>query len=189
MSTRPDPHSKMHKQWHLLLEAFNVEAFGENEDMDFKKYLDIKRLTTKFLVKSIDFESEEQVRYGGTRKYGWQPTPKNKKFLLGLFIDYCNRSFEITDGDGYTREVLGVELINDVALLDEIINYSSEKNVDRITAMMGALGYDFNLYLNWVFPRILKQKEDREVVHKRKVEKNLAQRMYKNTGGFNPIKR
>ncbi len=183
MSTRPDPHSKMHKQWHLLLEAFNAEAFGENEDMDFKKHLDVKRLTSKFLVKSIDFESEEQVKYGGSRKYGWQPTPKNKKFLLGLFVDYCNASFELEDSEGNKIEVLGVQLINDVNLLDEIINYSSEKNVDRITSMMGALGYDFNLYLNWIFPKIVnREKEKRENERKKKEVQNLAQRMYKTTG-------
>lgn len=179
ISTRPDPHSKMHKQWQLVLEAFNAMAFGENEDMDFKKFLDNQRLTSMFLVPSMDFESEEQVKQGGIRKFGWQPTPKNKKFLFGLFIDYCWQKFTIIDENGNEIELLGVQMINDVALLDEIINYSKEKNVDRITAMMGALGYDFFLFLNWIFPKTESAKKNIEQEEKkRKDTKNLAQRMF-----------
>jgi len=179
LSTRPDPHTKMHKQWHLMLEAFNVMAFGENEDMDFKKHLDHQRLAQMFLVPSMDFESEEQLKYGGVRKFGWQPTPKNKKFLFGLFRDYCNQTFTVKNEEGVEIELLGVQLINDVALLDEIINYSKDKNVDRITAMMGALGYDFYLFLNWIFPKTENVQRNIEEAKKKKEEpKNLAQRMF-----------
>lgn len=179
LSTRPDPHGKMHKQWHLMLEAFNAMAFGENEDMDFKKYLDTKRLTSMFLIPSMDFESEEQIKHGGTRKFGWQPTTKNKKFLFGLFRDFCERPILIKDEDGNEREILGVQTINDIALLDEIINYSKDKNVDRITAMMGALGYDFYLYLNYIFPNTSNVKKNIEEKDKKEKEpKNLAERMY-----------
>lgn len=179
ISTRPDPHNKMHKQWHLLLELFNVMAFGENEDMDFKKFLDHQRLASTYLMPSMDFESEDQLKYGGIRKYGWQPTPKNKKFLFGLFTDYCWREFHFIDENGEEYTKIGVQLINDVALLDEIINYSKDKNVDRITAMMGALGYDFYLFLNYIFPKVDGDNERRQKELKKTHEaKNLAQRMF-----------
>lgn len=185
MSTRPDPHTKMHKQWKLLLEAFNCQAFGENEDMDFKKFLDNQRLTNIFLTPSMDFESSEQVKYGGTRKYGWQPTPKNKKFLFGLFMDFCWAPFTITDENDNEIELIGVQLIKDVALLDEIINYSKEKNVDRITAMMGALGLDFKYFLEYLFPKVNHNQREEQQKTNKKPSQNLAQKMFKTTGKMN----
>lgn len=187
MSARPDPHGKLHKQWLLALEAFNARAFGENEDMDFKKHLDTKRggLTDKFLVGSMDFESEMQISYGGNRKYGWKPTTKNIKFLFGLFVEYCNTEFTIIDENGDERTVLGVQMIDDVALLDEIINYSKEKNVDRITAMMGCMGYEFHLHMNYMFPKIKAVKDKEEQKKVTSFEKNLAQRMFGNKNSGN----
>lgn len=180
LSTRPDPHGKMHRQWQLALEVFNAKAFGENEDEDFKKHLNRLRLVDKFLVESMDFSTDMQISYGGKRKHGWTPTVKNKKFLFGLFVEYCRQEFIIEDADGNEFTVLGVELINDVALLDEIITYKEGNNVDRITAMMGALGYEFYLFVNYMFPKMKKKEESQEVQkNKKRVEKNLAQKMYK----------
>lgn len=185
MSARPDPHSRLHQQWMLMLEAFNARAFGENEDMDFKKFTDTKRMgiTERFLVESMDFESEMQVTHGGKRKYGWKPTPKNIKFLFGLFVDYCKTEFTIIDEYGEEQTLLGVQMINDVALLDEIINYSKDRNVDRITAMMGCMGYEFYLHINYMFPKIKSVKDEEEKKKKVTQDKNLAQRMYGTSRG------
>lgn len=185
IATRPDPHRKMHRQWGLLLEAFNAKAFGENEDEDFRKELTKKRIVDKYLVESMDFSSDMEISYGGKRKYGWTPTVKNIKFLFGLFVQYCKDEFVIEDEDGNEITVLGVQLIDDVALLDEIINYKKDNNVDRITAMMGVMGYEFFLYVNYMFPKIQKNTSPKEHREKKKEIVNLAQRMYKNTGSKN----
>lgn len=189
MASRPDPHGKLHRQWMLLLEAFNCKAFGENEDMDFKKYTDTQRKTELLLVESMDFTSDMQITYGGKRKYGWIPNEKNIKFLFGLFVQYCKQEFTIKDSDDNDITVLGVQLINDVGLLDEILSYKEGNNVDRITAMMGVMGYEFFLYLNYMFPKIEKNKSKEKEIHKKKVEKNLAQRMYKTAGNQTLFKR
>ena len=189
ISTRPNPHGKMHKQWHLLLELFNCKSFGENEDEDFRKHLQRLRVEDRFLVESMDFSSDMQITYGSKRKYGWTPTVKNKKFLFKLFVEYCNEEFIIQDENGRDISILGVQLINDVALLDEIITYKEGNNVDRITAMMGAMGYEFYLYVNFMFPKIEKNKESKKIKEHKKIEQNLAQKMYKTKGGFNMFKR
>lgn len=183
LSTRPDPHGKMHRQWLLALELFNAKAFGENADEDFKKHLTRLRVVDNYLVETMDFSSDLQITFGGKRKHGWTPNPKNIKFLFGLFVEYCKQEFEVEGEDGETYTVLGVELINDVTLLDEIINYKANNNVDRITAMMGALGYEFFLFNNYMFPKIKKQNESIEKENHRKNQpKNIAQRMFKTVG-------
>lgn len=187
IASRPDPHKKLYKQWHLMLEAFNVMAFGENEDMAFKTYLETQKIVpSKYLVNSMDFESEEQIRRGGIRRFGWNPTPKNKKYLFGLFKSFCWNEFTIEDEEGNQTTVLGVQTIKDIGLLDEIINYSKDKNVDRITSMMGALGYDFHLFLENIFPRTEDIKKN--IIKKEDLTKkdNLAQRMFgkKNIGNY-----
>ena len=183
LSTRPDPHGKMHRQWLLALELFNAKAFGENADEDFKKHLTRLRVVDNYLVETMDFSTDLQITYGGKRKHGWTPNVKNIRFLFGLFVEYCKQEHEVEDENGDIQTVLGVELINDVALLDEIINYKSNNNVDRITAMMGALGYEFFLFTNYMFPTISKPKQSNELaIHRKKEVKNMAQRMFKTTG-------
>lgn len=189
IATRPDPHSKMHRQWLLLLEAFNARAFGENEDEDFRKDLTKKRLAEKYLVESMDFASDMQISYGGKRKFGWTPTPKNIKFLFGLVVQYCKEEFTIEDEDGKEITILGVQLIDDIALLDEIITYKKGNNVDRITALMGALGYEFFLFVNYMFPKIQKNDKPKETKERKKEIINLAQRMYKSGGSRDLFRR
>jgi hypothetical protein len=175
----------MHRQWLLALELFNVKAFGENADEDFKKYLTRLRLVDSYLVETMDFATDLQITYGGKRKHGWTPNVKNIKFLFGLVVEYCKQEHEVLDADGNVYTVLGVELINDVALLDEIITYKSSNNVDRITALMGALGYEFFLFTNYMHPKIKKPEDSRELQKFRKKEvKNLAQRMFKTVGSI-----
>ena len=173
----------MHRQWLLALELFNAKAFGENADEDFKKHLTRLRVVDNYLVETMDFSTDLQITYGGKRKHGWTPNVKNIRFLFGLFVEYCKQEHEVEDENGDIQTVLGVELINDVALLDEIINYKSNNNVDRITAMMGALGYEFFLFTNYMFPTISKPKQSNELaIHRKKEVKNMAQRMFKTTG-------
>lgn len=188
ISTRPDPHGKMHRQWMLLLEAFNCKAFGENEDMDFKKYTDRSRKTDMLLVESMDFNSDMQITYGGRRKYGWKPDDKNIPFLFGLFVQWTKTEITIIDKFDNETTVLGIQTIKDIALLDEIISYKVGNNVDRITAMMGAMGYEFFLYVNYMFPRIESKVKSTEVEkYKKEQNKNLAQRMFKTMPNQKPF--
>ena len=62
-------------------------------------------------------------------------------FLFNLFVDYCNEVFEIEQEDGTIKLVKGVQMIDDIGLLEEIIQWNENLNVDRITSAMGAFGY------------------------------------------------
>ena len=64
-------------------------------------------------------------------------------------MDYCWQDFVIgyDDSTGLDITVKGIELIDDIALLDEIIQYKPGLNVDRIIAFGHALV--LAIYRDW----------------------------------------
>jgi len=161
LATRPDPHGKLHKQIHLLLDAYNAICFPENEDMDIKKYFDRMHLSYKYLGEGFDVSAKLNLSHTGNRKYGWQPGKFTTPFVIGLVVDYCKRLIEITDSEGNVIDtVLGVETIKDIHLLEEIIKYKEGANCDRIISFGSALMYDFYLTASYKNPRIPKKEEE-----------------------------
>lgn len=149
LTTRPKPHSKFHKEIHMLLDAFNSICLMENEDMGFKEYLDTKYFTDKYLQKSFSMAGDINLQANGNRVYGLPPS-SNKKTVIGMVVKYCNKRHKITLDDGSEKEVLGVELINDLGLLEEIIKYNEKGNFDRIVAFGHALIQDHYLTSNYI---------------------------------------
>lgn len=74
-------------------------------------------------------------------KLGLYPTPGNQNLLFSCVVDYCWQDFVVgyDDQTGLDITVKGIELIDDIALLDEIIQYKPGLNVDRIIAFGHAL--------------------------------------------------
>lgn len=178
IASRPDPHNKLHRQIYLLQQAFNAKCFMENADDLYKQYLEGKRVADEWLFESLDFKADLSQKATNRRKFGWTPTPQNKKFLFNLAVKYTKEEFEIETESG-TITMLGVQKINDVGLIEEMINYREGGNFDRITSFMSCLGIEFYLDVNYMLPSSnWKQiKEKKEEVKEYK-PKNLAQRMY-----------
>ena len=139
---RPDKHPQVWEKWLMLMEAYNLDqtAFGENFNYGIKDFLDRRHLADKYLAPGLDFSASFNIANNSKRKTGWNPTT-SKKFLFDLFVEYCNEDFEIQDQEGNVRFVKGVQRIDDIGLLDEIIQWSENLNVDRITSAMGCVGY------------------------------------------------
>lgn len=178
IASRPDPHNKLYRQIFLLMQAFNARVFMENADMGFKEYLDRKRATDLWLVESMDFKSDMTQQSNGRRRYGWNPSPENKKFLLGLVKNYARQEFTIIDEHGEEKTILGVQMINDIGLLDEMIMYKKDNNVDRITSFMSCLGYEFYLFNNYMLPNAANMRKQKVEEKKKGPEKSMAQRLY-----------
>ena len=142
ISFRPDKHPQVWEKWLLLMEAYNLDqtAFGENFNYGIKEFLDRRHLADKYLAPGLDFSASFNIANNSKRKTGWNPTT-SKKFLFDLFVEYCNEDVEIQDQEGNIRFVKGVQRIDDIGLLDEIIQWSENLNVDRITSAMGCVGY------------------------------------------------
>jgi hypothetical protein len=164
--SRPDPHSDFHKNCHMLLELYGARCFPENEDMDFKQYLDKKFLSEKYLLKGFSFLAEFNLNTNNNREYGWQPTTKNKKSLLGRLRTYTREEEDIKDSDGeIVKTILGVQKIPDVKLLEELTNYKAGENFDGITSFMSALGYSYYLDSTYQTPDIRPKNVERKLVN------------------------
>ena len=163
MSFKPERHPKVHETWLLLMEAYQLErtCFGENEDFDIKTYLDRKGLTEKYLAVGLDFTKNFTLSNNLKRTYGWTPQ-SSKRLLFKLFVDYCDQEFKVEDDKGNEITLKGVQRIDDIGLLDEIINWSENTNVDRITAAMGAVGYGHYLRTSYTWKIAEKRRETEE---------------------------
>ena len=142
ISFRPEKHTIVWEKWELLMEAYNLDrtCFGENFNYGIKEYLDRRHLSEKYLAPSLDFSVSFNIPNNNKRKTGWNPST-SKKFLFDLFVEFCNESHEIEQEDGTIKVFKGVQLIDDIGLLEEIINWSENLNVDRITSAIGAYGF------------------------------------------------
>lgn len=146
ISFRPEKHIQVWEKWLLLMEAYNLTqtAFGENFNYEIKTFLDRRQLAEKYLAPSLDFTASFNIPNNGKRKTGWNPSTA-KKFLFDLFVEECNQVFEIEQEDGSIKYLKGVQLIDDLGLLEEIIMWNENLNVDRITSAMGCYGYSHYL--------------------------------------------
>lgn len=139
---RPERHADVWEKWLLLMEAYNLTqtTFGENFNYEIKTFLDRRQLSEKYLAPSLDFTASFNIPNNGKRKTGWNPSTA-KKFLFENFIEECNETVEIELENGVVKYLKGVQLIDDIGLLDEIIMWSENLNVDRIISAMAAYGY------------------------------------------------
>jgi len=182
LSTRPAKHKTVWENWLLLMEAYQLDrtCFGENEDFKIKDFLDTKHLTEKYLAESLDFTASFKMSNNLKRKFGWTPRAA-KRFLFDLFVDHCNEEFEVEVEDENTREtktviLKGVQTIDDIYLLDEIISYQENANVDRIIGAMGGYGYIHYLISarHWVPSKSFDRYKGRQEEAKKEITRNKS---------------
>ena len=185
-ASRPDPHMKLYRQAFLLQQAFNAVGFMENIDDGYKQYLERKRVAELWLQPSLDFKADMAQASTNRRKYGWTPTPANIRYLKNLVIQYTKEEFTETNEDGKEITITGVQKINDLELIQEMIDYRDDNNVDRITSFMSCLGLEFYFYTNWMLPKLEYKKEQKEEKKVQKRERTLGEKMFgtKNRGFF-----
>lgn len=177
LANRPDPHSEFHRQMHMALDAWNCKVFMENEDMDFKKYLD--RLTTvtadMYLYKGFDAYDDFSKFQNGKRKFGWRPDKNTVPIVRGYSIDYVKDDVDFYDeNDNVTHTIRGYERIEDVQLLEEMIKFKPDGNFDRLTAFGSCLAIDYYLTCRYLTPKSesVKKKEEEERPKQNKPKRN-----------------
>jgi hypothetical protein len=170
ISFRPEKHPVVHEKWLMLMELYQLDAtvFGENFNYAIKDYLDRKHVADKYLASSLDFTSTFNIPNNLKRKTGWNPTTC-KRTLFNLAVDYMNEEFEAEDEEGNAVVLKGIQRVDDIWLLQELIEWGENTNVDRLTAFMGAYGYIH--YLNsshrWRVSTLEKLKTPQEEKQKR----------------------
>lgn len=141
ISFRPEKHQMVYEKWLLLMEAYNLDqtCFGENFNYAIKDYLEKRHLADKYLAPSLDFTQTFNLPNNLKRKTGWSPMVK--RTLFNMFVDYCNEEFEVEEENGNVLKLKGVQRIDDIHLLSEIINYSESGNYDRITSAQATVSF------------------------------------------------
>lgn len=152
LANRPDPHGEMHKQIHMALDAYNCKSFMENEDMDFKKYLDRVTDPSLYLYKGFDAYGDFSKFSNGTRKFGWKPDKNTVPQVRGYAIDYTKEDLE-QKSEGQSDMVYGYERIEDIQLLEEMVKFKEGGNFDRLVAFGSCLAIDYYLTSNYITPQ------------------------------------
>lgn len=142
--SRPSSIDQFCRTCEVLQKGYGAICLMENADQMYEQYLNRKSgMPASFFLFAGEAIANKYVKAGSRQnsKLGLYPTPGNQNLLFSCVVDYCWQDFVIgyDDRTGLDITVKGIELIDDIALLDEIIQYKPGLNVDRIIAFGHAL--------------------------------------------------
>lgn len=142
--SRPSSIDQFCRTCEVLQKGYGAICLMENADQMYEQYLNRKSgMPASFFLFAGETIANKYVKAGSRQnsKLGLYPTPGNQNLLFSCVVDYCWQDFVIgyDDQTGLDITVKGIELIDDIALLDEIIQYKPGLNVDRIIAFGHAL--------------------------------------------------
>ena len=155
--SRPSSIDQFCRTCEVLQKGYGAICLMENADQMYEQYLNRKSgMPASFFLFAGEAIANKYVKAGSRQnsKLGLYPTPGNQNLLFSCVVDYCWQDFVIgyDDQTGLDITVKGIELIDDIALLDEIIQYKPGLNVDRIIAFGHALVlaryFDDNNYMS-----------------------------------------
>lgn len=142
--SRPSSIDQFCRTCEVLQKGYGAICLMENADQMYEQYLNRKSgMPASFFLFAGEAIANKYVKAGSRQnsKLGLYPTPGNQNLLFSCVVDYCWQDFVIgyDDQTGLDITIKGIELIDDIALLDEIIQYKPGLNVDRIIAFGHAL--------------------------------------------------
>lgn len=135
---RPNRHEEAYLKWEEMLEVTNAQCLIESADTGFLTYLRPRFKDEKLLAPAISFANNGGRK--GATQYGLYPNTWNNKHRMDALIDHTWEEFKVgLEEDGTPIIKYGVEFIDDVELLKEMLEYKKGVNLDRIAAYSHAL--------------------------------------------------
>jgi hypothetical protein len=161
---RPERMRDFNATCEKLSDTWNAECLMESIDLSFKQFLEAKGREYDILAPAITFSgltSKKAPRLNS--KFGLYPNVGNNQYRFNVLVDMCKEEHTMgIDEEGNPIIKLGVEFIDDIDLLKEMLNWFKGGNFDRITAFSHAL----------VFARELDKKHINP--EKKQTKKNLS---------------
>ena len=139
--TKPNMHVYFHRGIEQVQEATNAVCLMESIDVTYLEYLRGKNKAEQLLYPELSFaQSFDATKRSSVQKFGMSPHKHNNTYRMNLMIDAMNEQFEVgIDDDGNSIIKYGVEFVDDIDLLKEMVDYYFGGNFDRITAYSYAL--------------------------------------------------
>jgi len=143
-----------------IIKAFNAKMLIEAVDMGFKQFLEDKNEHFQWLYPALSFTSSSSTgKYTGVTKFGLYPTVGNNEYRFNLFVDMCWEEHVVgLDEEGNQIIKYGIEFLDDIDLLKEVVSYFKGGNFDRIDGFSHALVQARELDKKGITPKSRKQK-------------------------------
>lgn len=142
---RLEDHDEFNKTVFLLAEYYNAQIAVENDRGEHVIAYAKSNKLLDYLVPEFDIISKKDPNYKSLgRKYGMSMRDELRKMTGALYLKKWLTSPRGKGDDGTQR--LNLHLIYDLALIDELLRYNPEKNFDRVSSMMMAMFYMYDLY-------------------------------------------
>lgn len=175
-TARPEKMREFNINCERLFDTWNAECLMESIDLSFKQHLEQKGREYDILAPAITFSgltSKKKPKLNS--KFGLYPNAGNNQYRFNLLVQYCWEEHTMgVDDEGNTIIKLGVEFIEDIDLLKEMLSWFKGGNFDRITAFSHALVYARELDKMNVSPETKKVKG--ELSRKDKMKKDALLR-------------
>ena len=141
-TSRPNRMKEFNAQCERIIEVFNAQCCMESVDMGLMQYLDQKGKADDLLAPAFTFSNSANANSNLRSRFGLYPTKANNEFRFNLLVEFTKEEHTIgIDDQGNEIIKYGVEFIDDIDLLKEMMNYYKGGNFDRIIAFSHALVY------------------------------------------------
>jgi len=182
-SARPDKMRYFNTNCEKILKAWNATCLIEAVDMGFQQYLENKGEAQDLLARSFTLSGNKGANSKLKTTYGVYPTVGNQEYMFNLVVEFTKEEHVMgIDEEGNQIIKTGVEFINDIELLQEMLFYYKGGNFDRIDAFKHALTHARELDKKGYVPK--QEKGSRSKINslvKQSIDEKLRSSKYGNS--------
>lgn len=143
----------------LILEWYKATMLYEVSNDNVLPFFDKQHKAEEFLANAWTLQRTINPKSSTLNSYGLAATTKNQTFWMNCIIEYLN---EVVGVDQHGNPILGVSRILDPILIQEMLNWKEDLNVDRIVGFGHMIAYREHLD-KFEKPQIPQQEEEEQV--------------------------
>jgi len=143
IATRPEKMKTFLVDSERMMIAYNAKTNMESIDVALQHHLETKGTQYEYLCPAFSFNQKTSNNKGALNsKFGLYPSVGNNRFRFNVLVDYAWSEHTMgLDEENNPIVKYGVEFIDCIDLLKEMLYYKPGVNVDRMTSFSHALVY------------------------------------------------